>query len=69
MRVRALLVAAVPPLAMTGAFTLGGIAVPTSASAALVQDVGDDPAQILVSRLTLDDYKTTVKGLTRCRRI
>lgn len=38
---------------------------PRPVAAASVQDATDDPAQVLVSRLTLDDYKATLKGLTQ----
>ena len=42
----------------------GTLAAPTPA-AALVQDTQDDPTAVLVSRLTLDNYKATLKGLTQ----
>ncbi len=45
-----------------------GIAAPTLATAMLVQgdpEAEDDPTQTLVDRLTLDNYKTTLKGLTQ----
>ena len=57
------------PLATTlrlGAFITLTTAVTVSPlDAAPVQDTADDPGQILVSRLTLDQYKTTLKGLTQ----
>jgi len=62
MRKRALLVAAVLPLGMIAVLAHSGIAAPTPA---LVQDSQDDPTQVLVDRLTLDGYKTTLKGLTQ----
>ncbi len=68
MRIRALFVAAVLTLAMTGATAHSAIAAPTPATATLVQDgqdAQDDATQILVSRLTLDNYKATLKGLTQ----
>ena len=34
-------------------------------SNAVAQEDGDDPIRELVSRLTLDNYKTTLKGLTQ----
>ena len=59
MRMRFLLAAAPLILLVTGT-----LAAPTPA-AALVQDTQDDPTAVLVSRLTLDNYKTTLKGLTQ----
>jgi len=50
---------------MIFAFASDGIAAPTPGSAALAQDGQEDPAQVLVDRLTLDAYKTTLKGLTQ----
>jgi hypothetical protein len=61
MRLRALLSFVVLPIAMSGALAQGAAAEP----APLVQDTQDDPTQVLVSRLTLDNYKTTLKGLTQ----
>jgi hypothetical protein len=52
------------PLAAASVLVLTGLAAPTQASAALVQDEQDDPIRALVARLTLDNYKTTLKGLT-----
>jgi len=54
MRSRAILLTAVSSLLLNGA------AVPMAAQTEQV-----DPVQVLVGRLTLDDYKTTLKGLTR----
>ena len=48
------------PGAITGALTLSLAAFPVRG-----QDAPDDPIQVLVSRLTLDNYKTTLKGLTQ----
>jgi hypothetical protein len=49
-----------------GAFIALTTAVSVSpVTAATVQDAAADPGQILVSRLTLDQYKTTLKGLTQ----
>ena len=62
MRMRTLFVAPLLTLGMTGAFARSGKAAPMLATATLVQD---DPAQVLVDRLTLDNYKSTLKGLTR----
>ena len=62
MRMRTLFVAALLTLGMTGAFARSGIAAPMPATATLVQD---DPTQVLVDRLTLDNYKATLKGLTQ----
>jgi hypothetical protein len=50
MRMRVLVVAAVMTFCTT---------------AAQGQNAGDDPAKVLVSRLTLENYKTTLKGLTQ----
>ena len=65
MRIRDLVVAATLTLFATGAFASNGAAVPTPMSAPLVQDAQDDQTQVLVDRLTLDNYKTTLKGLTQ----
>ncbi len=65
MRIRTLFVAAVLTLGMTGALARSGVAALRPAAATLVQDAQDDPTQILVSRLTLDNYKATLKGLTQ----
>lgn len=65
MRIRDLVVAATLTLFATGAFASNGAAVPTPMSAPLVQDMQDDQTQVLVDRLTLDNYKTTLKGLTQ----
>ncbi len=62
MRIRALIGTAVLPLAIA---TTLSIATPAPAVAAPIQDAQDDPTQTLVSRLTLDQYKTTLKGLTQ----
>ena len=59
MRPRALLVAAASTLLATGALAEGLAAAPQA------QETQDDPTQILVSRLTLENYKTTLKGLTQ----
>ena len=59
MRMRFLLAAAPLILLVTGT-----LAAPTPA-AALVQDTQDDPTAVLVSRLTLENYKATLKGLTQ----
>ena len=64
-RIRDLFVGAVLTLCMTGVFARNGIGAPTPATATLEQDTEDDPTQVLVSRLTLDNYKTTLKGLTQ----
>jgi len=65
MRTRALLTTAVLTFALTSVFPLGGVAAPTLATAMQVQAGQDDPTQTLVTRLTLDEYKTTLKGLTQ----
>jgi len=65
MRMRALFVAAVSTILLTGAFAHNGIAATTRATVTLAQDTQDDPIGVLVSRLTLDNYKTTLKGLTQ----
>ena len=65
MRIRTLLVAATLTLVVTGAFARSGVAAPTLATALQVQDAQDESTQVLVSRLTLDNYKTTLKGLTQ----
>ena len=57
MRIRPLIIVAAS-LALSSA---GGL----EATAAPVQAEQEDPVQILVDRLTLDGYKTTLKGLTR----
>lgn len=49
-----------------GAFiALVSVASVSPLAAAAAQDGDDDPAQVLVSRLTLDQYKATLKGLTQ----
>ena len=58
MRPRALLVAAASALLSTGALAGG-------AAAAQQQEPEDDPIRTLVSRLTLENYKATLKGLTQ----
>jgi hypothetical protein len=58
MRIRTLFVAVVLTLGMTGAIACSG-------SAAQVQDAQDATTLRLVSRLTLDNYKQTLKGLTQ----
>jgi len=58
MRIRTLFVAVVLTLGMTGAIARSG-------SAILVQDAPDATTLRLVSRLTLDNYKETPKGLTQ----
>jgi hypothetical protein len=58
MRIRTLFVAVVLTLGMTGAIARSG-------SAAQVQDAQDATTLRLVSRLTLDNYKQTLKGLTQ----
>ncbi len=65
MRKTHLLAIAVSTLVVTGAFAHRAHAAPTPMIATMVQDAQDDPAQILVDRLTLDNYKTTLKGLTQ----
>lgn len=68
MRMRVLVVAVVLTLCMTGLFARSGVAAATPATpatAALQQDAQDDATGVLVSRLTLDNYKTTLKGLTQ----
>ncbi len=61
MHIRVLPATALLTLAMTGV-----IAAPTVANAAQgTQDAEDDATQILVDRLTLDEYKATLKGLTQ----
>ena len=59
------LIAATFTLLYTGAFATGGVAASTLATATRVQDAQDESTQVLVSRLTLDNYKTTLKGLTQ----
>ena len=46
--------------AVIGALTLSPVAFPLRG-----QEAQDDPIKILVSRLTLDNYKTTLNGLTQ----
>jgi hypothetical protein len=65
MPIRVLSLAAVAPIAVAGALALSGLAVPIPATATLIQEDQDDATQVLVSRLTLDNYKTTLKGLTQ----
>ena len=65
MPIRVLSLAAVAPIAVAGALALSGLAVPMPATATLIQEDQDDATQVLVSRLTLDNYKTTLKGLTQ----
>ena len=65
MRTRVLLLAVASTLAMTGATARTTLAAPTPATATLIQDAQDDPTQILVDRLTLDNYKATLKGLAQ----
>ena len=65
MPIRVLSLAAVAPIAVAGALALSGLAVPMPATATLIQEDEDDATQVLVSRLTLDNYKTTLKGLTQ----
>jgi hypothetical protein len=59
MRMRALLAASVCALALIGTSARTGMAATTT-----VQDQ-DDPTQMLVDRLTLENYKETLKGLTQ----
>jgi hypothetical protein len=65
MRTRALFVAVALPFGTIAAFAANVVAAPIPAPVMLVQDAGDDPTQTLVTRLTLDNYKTTLKGLTQ----
>jgi len=65
MRKTHLLVIAVSTVIMTGAFPHRAVAAPTAVTVGVWQDAQDDPTQTLVDRLTLDDYKTTLKGLTQ----
>ena len=66
MRTRPRLFFALSTLALAGinaALPLSGIG--SRATSLLAQNAGDDPTQVLVDRLTLDSYKTTLKGLTQ----
>ena len=65
MRMRTLFVAAALTLCASVVIVRSGIAAVKPASATLVQDAQDDLTQVLVSRLTLDNYKATLKGLTQ----
>jgi hypothetical protein len=65
MRTRTLFVAAVLTFGIIWAGARSGVAGLTPATATLVQDAQNDPVQVLVSRLTLDNYKATLKGLTQ----
>ena len=60
MRMSALLAASVCALALIGTSARTGMAATTT-----VQDQAD-PTQMLVDRLTLENYKETLKGLTQC---
>ena len=57
MRPRTLLFAVVLTVGITGVTARSGVALP-------IQDTEEDPVQVLVDRLTLDNYKATLKGLT-----
>jgi hypothetical protein len=61
MRIRSLLAASAVALVASGALSQNVLASPLPQA----QDAGDDPTQALVDRLTLDNYKTTLKGLTQ----
>ena len=61
MRIRSLLAASAVALVASGALSQNALASPLPQA----QDAGDDPTQALVDRLTLDNYKTTLKGLTQ----
>ena len=61
MRIRSLLTASALALVASGALSQNVLAAPFPQA----QDNGVDPTQTLVDRLTLDDYKTTLKGLTQ----
>ena len=65
MPIRTPLTAAALALIATGALSIHVAAAPRLAPAPLPQSTQDDPAEVLVSRLTLDNYKTTLKGLTQ----
>jgi hypothetical protein len=58
-------VVAVLTIGLTGAFVRSGLAAPVPTTARPVQAAQDDPTQTLVNRLTLDQYKATLKGLTQ----
>ncbi len=64
MRKRTLFVASLLTVGLTGAFVPGASGALTPAPAR-AQGAQDDPTQTLVSRLTLDNYKTMLKGLTQ----
>ena len=53
-----------PLAAVTAVFSAGVVVSALAARQADGQEA-DDPVAVLVERLTLDDYKTTLKGLTR----
>jgi hypothetical protein len=59
------LTAAALAIIAAGAFASSVAAAPRLAPMPLPQSAQEDPAEVLVSRLTLDDYKTTLKGLTQ----
>ncbi|MGY8779988.1 MAG: M28 family metallopeptidase [Longimicrobiales bacterium] len=61
MRIRSLLATSAVALVASGALSQNVLASPLPQA----QDAGDDPTQALVDRLTLDNYKTTLKGLTQ----
>ena len=61
MRIRSLLTASALALVASGALSQNVLAAPFPQA----QENGVDPTQTLVDRLTLDDYKTTLKGLTQ----
>ena len=65
MRKRTLFVAVVLTLCATAVIVRSGVAALNPATATLVQDAQDDPTRVLVSRLTLGNYKATLKGLTQ----
>ena len=65
MRIRALLTAATLTILLTGVVASRGVAALTLATAQQEEDPQDEWTRVLVSRLTLDNYKTTLKGLTQ----
>ena len=65
MRMRSRLVPALPTLALACALTAFSPALPASDVASHALQAQADPIRTLVSRLTLDNYKTTLKGLTQ----
>ena len=65
MRTRTLIAVVALMLGVTGAVALASINATPSKPVAPATSGQDDPIQTLVNRLTLDNYKSTLKGLTQ----